>query len=116
MSVVREIPIDQVLREVAFTTSIVDEQVAVQVAGDVHPETVVHVCFGVELAHACVDEGHAGSTLAPFLPAGFVGFPFDKVEFEVLGEVERVVGDGDGHLSVEFAETDLADPGGDAGR
>lgn len=114
LRVVAEIPIDEVFSEPALAAAIVEQEVTVEVAADVHAQSIVHVCFRVQLSHACVDKGHASGAFIPFLPAFLVLLPVDLVEIEVLREVHGAVGHHAGDLTVELSEDDFAHPGANA--
>lgn len=71
----REVAVDEVFHEVALAQAPVEEQVFGQEGGDCHAGAIMHVTGVIQLPHGGVDEGVAGSAVAPRFEVAARVFP-----------------------------------------
>ena len=104
-----ELEVQQLLGEIAFPQSPIEQEVLAEETGDHHAHAVVHEPGGIQFAHAGVHEGIARSACAPGGEMAIVMAPGNPVVLGpegILGAVGEMVEDG----LIEFAPDELGEP------
>lgn len=63
LCIVREVPVNQRLSKISLSSPVVKKQIAIQITGNIHAQSVVHVSLCIQLPHAGINEWLASRSL-----------------------------------------------------
>lgn len=106
----RQIPVNQPTHEVILPEPPVDVEILGEKACHYHPQPVVHPAGGVETAHRCIDDGVAGTALAPGGEGIRVPAPRQGCRLWFEGAIHGEGRDQHQQVAIELTPDELIEP------